>query len=99
MIKTIFQNRPWLLSLALLGSLIFPAGAKPHGLTNRPPVGPFLNGTMLEVAPSISGNWLAVVAFTNLLFTNSTGLTSVPGTDDLCVWEREGRSPAPVHFQ
>ncbi len=46
---------------------------------------------MPEVAPSISGNWSAIVAFPNLLFTNSVGLTSVPGTDQLCVWEREGR--------
>ena len=90
-IKTIFPNRQWLLSLILLGSLILPAGAKPFGLTNRPPVGPFLNGVMPEVAPGISGNWSAVVAFTNLVFTNSVGLASVPGTDELCVWEREGR--------
>jgi uncharacterized repeat protein (TIGR03806 family) len=87
-----------LLFLALLGSLVVSTGAKPisapdksYGLTNRPAVGPFLNGTMPEVAPSISGNWSAVVAFTNLLFTNSVGLAPVPGTDELCVWEREGR--------
>ena len=46
---------------------------------------------MPETAPGISGNWSAVVAFPNLLFTNAVGLTSVPGTDELCVWEREGR--------
>ncbi len=46
---------------------------------------------MPEIAPAISGNWSAVDAFPNLLFTNSVGLTSVPGTDLLCVWEREGR--------
>ena len=46
---------------------------------------------MPEVAPAISGNWSAVNAFPNLLFTNSVGLTSIPGTDQLCVWEREGR--------
>ena len=46
---------------------------------------------MPEVAPAISGNWTAVNAFTNLLFTNSVGITSIPGTDELCVWEREGR--------
>jgi uncharacterized repeat protein (TIGR03806 family) len=86
-----------LLLLALLGSLIFSTGAKPvlseksYGLTNRPSVSAFLNGVMPEVAPGISGNWSAVVAFTNLVFTNSVGLTPVPGTDELCVWEREGR--------
>ena len=96
-IKSLLKNRQWILSLVLTGSFFLSAGAKPivseksYGLTNRPPVGAFLNGVMPEVAPSISGNWSAVVAFTNLLFTNSVGLTSVPGTDNLCVWEREGR--------
>jgi uncharacterized repeat protein (TIGR03806 family) len=96
-IKPILKNRQWLLSLVLTGSIIFSAGAKPivseksYGLTNRPAIGAFLNGVMPEVAPAISGNWSAVDAFTNLLFTNSVGVTAVPGTDELCVWEREGR--------
>jgi glucose/arabinose dehydrogenase len=89
--KTFSKNRRWLLSLTLLGSLVFSAQAKPYGLIARSSVGPFLNGTMPEVAPGISGNWSAVVAFTNLVFTNAVGLTFVPGTDELCVWEREGR--------
>jgi uncharacterized repeat protein (TIGR03806 family) len=76
---------------AFLGGFIFSTGAQPYGLTARRQVGAFLNGTMPEIAPAISGNWSAVVAFTNLVFTNSVGLTSVPGTDELCVWEREGR--------
>jgi uncharacterized repeat protein (TIGR03806 family) len=86
-----------LLLLALLGGLIFTADAKtivtekPYALTNRPCIGAFLNGVLPEIAPSISGNWTAVNAFTNLLFTNSVGLTSIPGTEELCVWEREGR--------
>ncbi len=67
-----------------------PAGPA-YGLTNRPACGAFLNGVMPEVAPGISGNWSAVVAFTNLAFTNSVGLTAIPGTEQLCVWEREGR--------
>ena len=46
---------------------------------------------MPETAPGISGDWSAVPAFPNLLFTNAVGLTFVPGTDKLCVWEREGR--------
>ena len=73
------------------GCLVFSANAGPYGLAARPPVGAFLNGAMPETAPGISGNWSAVVAFTNLLFTNAVGLTVVPGTDELCVWEREGR--------
>ncbi|HTV76069.1 MAG TPA: PQQ-dependent sugar dehydrogenase, partial [Candidatus Baltobacteraceae bacterium] len=90
-IKTFFKNRQWLSSLALLGSLVISAGAKPYGLAARPDVGAFLNGAMPETAPGISGNWSAVVAFPNLLFTNAVGLAPVPGTDELCVWEREGR--------
>jgi len=80
-----------------MGSFFLSAGAKTlvpektFGLTNRPCVGAFLNGVLPEDAPAISGNWTAVVAFPHLLFTNSVGLTSVPGTDALCVWEREGR--------
>ncbi len=65
--------------------------ATPYGLDSHPAIGVFLNGTMPETAPGISGDWSAVVAFPNLLFTNAVGLTPVPGTDELCVWEREGR--------
>ena len=96
-LKSFLKNRQWILSLVLSGSFFLSTDAKPivgeksYGLTNRPTVGAFLNGTMPEIAPSISGNWSGVVAFTNLLFTNSVGLVSVPGTDELCVWEREGR--------
>jgi uncharacterized repeat protein (TIGR03806 family) len=84
-----------LLISALLSSVILSANAKPYGLDSRPKVGTFLNGTMPETAPAISGNWSAVVAFPNLLFTNAVGLTFVPNSDtssnQLCVWEREGR--------
>jgi len=80
-----------LLVLALLSGFISSADARSYGITVRHATGPFLDGTLPEVAPSISGNWSAIVAFPNLLFTNSVGLTSVPGTDQLCVWEREGR--------
>ena len=97
MIKPFLKIRQWLLSLVLLGSLFRFAAAKPiiteKSLepANHPSIGAFLDGLLPEVAPSISGNWTAVNAFTNLLFTNSVGLTAVPGTDELCVWEREGR--------
>ena len=85
----------WLLLASLLPSASLPAKpvtpAAPYGLTTRPVINPFLNGSMPEIAPAISGNWSAVNAFPNLLFTNSVGLTAIPGTDLLCVWEREGR--------
>src|SRR5882724_9021509 len=76
-----------LTSLILAGSAL----AQPYGLTARPSVGQFLDNVMPEAAPVISGNWSAVVAFTNLTFTNALGIAAVPGTTKLVVWEREGR--------
>ena len=93
--KNIFSRKiaqcQWLVILALSGVFAFSAAAKPYGVNAVPQTGPFLNGVVPEVAPVISGNWSAVVAFTNLLFTNSVGLTHVPDSNLLCVWEREGR--------
>lgn len=66
--------------------------AQPSGLNSRPAVGPFLDNVMPEYVPLVSGNWSAVVAFPDLVFTNAVGLTHVPGTNRLCVWEREGRA-------
>ncbi len=98
--STVCAQGQWLLLLAGLGVGVFPAfAAKPstpvaaptYALTSLPSTGAFLNGTLPEVAPTISGNWTAVVAFTNLWFTNSVGLAPVPDSNLLCVWEREGR--------
>ncbi len=75
----------------LLTSLAMAAQAQPYGLSSRPAVGPFLNHIMPETAPVISGNWSAVSAFPKLYFTNAVGLTFLPGTTNLVVWEREGR--------
>jgi uncharacterized repeat protein (TIGR03806 family) len=80
-----------LLATVMLCSLVFSTGAKPYGLDSRQRGGAFLDGRMPETAPGISGNWSAVVAFTNLVFTNAVGLTCVPDSNLLCVWEREGR--------
>jgi uncharacterized repeat protein (TIGR03806 family) len=65
--------------------------AQAFGLTVRPLIGPFLNDVMPEAAPLLSANWTVVPAYTNLVFTNALGFTSVPGTNLNCVWEREGR--------
>ncbi|KAB2664752.1 MAG: hypothetical protein DVB31_09710 [Verrucomicrobia bacterium] len=75
--------------LALLAARV--SAAAPHGLGQRPPVGPFLDGTLPSSAPAISGDWSAVPAFPNLPFTNALGLAAVPGSTRLVVWEREGR--------
>src|SRR5580704_11216088 len=74
--------------LALCG--VAPA-AEPYGLNERPGIKPFLNGTMPELGPGVSGNWSAVVAFPKLAFRNALGVLPMPGTSQLVVWEREGR--------
>lgn len=79
------------MALILCSGAIFDSSAASYALKSRPAAGPFLNGAMPEIAPAISGNWSAVVAFPHLLFTNSVGVAPVPNSDELCVWEREGR--------
>ncbi len=87
-----FKSRcQWVSVLAILLTAILHISARPYGVDTVAQTGPFLNDTLPEVAPAISGNWTAVVAFTNLLFTNSVGLAPVPDSNLLCVWEREGR--------
>jgi uncharacterized repeat protein (TIGR03806 family) len=63
----------------------------PPGTNSRPPMAAFLNNIMPETAPTTSANWAVVPAFPNLLFTNALGILPVPGTNLLCVFEREGR--------
>jgi uncharacterized repeat protein (TIGR03806 family) len=65
--------------------------AQVYGLEGRSIIGSFLNDVMPETAPVVGTNWSVVPAFPNLVFTNLLGITSVPGTNLLCVWEREGR--------
>ena len=80
-----------LLFIALVGFFDTSASGQPYGLNSRANLAPFLNGTLPPVSPIVSGTWTAVPAFPNLTFTNPVGLTAVPGTNLLCVWEREGR--------
>jgi uncharacterized repeat protein (TIGR03806 family) len=81
----------WLLALVFSAGFLLQSNAQPYGIQERQAIGPFLNDVMPLTAPAISGDWSAVPAFPNLLFTNSVGLCPVPGTSELCVWEREGR--------
>jgi uncharacterized repeat protein (TIGR03806 family) len=81
----------WLFALMLVFLLPRSSMGAPYGLSSRPVVGPFLNGKLPFAAPAISGNWSTVPAFTSLRFTNALGITFVPGTTNLVVWEREGR--------
>jgi uncharacterized repeat protein (TIGR03806 family) len=78
-------------AFGLLVGFVGSGMAQPYGLTTRPAIGPFLDEVMPEAAPTVSTNWSIVPAFPNLVFTNALGLTHVPGTNLLCVWEREGR--------
>src|SRR5882672_7345278 len=72
-------------------ALVSLCAGQPYGLSIRPTVGPFLNNVMPETAPVVGTNWSVVPAFPNLVFTNLLGVTTVPGTNLLCAWEREGR--------
>ncbi|MBU6410328.1 MAG: PQQ-dependent sugar dehydrogenase, partial [Verrucomicrobia bacterium] len=87
----VFRRCQAFLAASLFCAPWFIASGQPNGLDFPPQGAPYLNGAMPLRAPAVSGNWSAVVAFPHLLFTNALGLTAVPGTDDLCVWEREGR--------
>jgi glucose/arabinose dehydrogenase/mono/diheme cytochrome c family protein len=79
------------LALPLAACLAPRASAQAYGLTERPDVDAFFDNTFPEEAPSIPANWSTVVAFPNLEFVNPVGLTAIPGTNRLIVWEREGK--------
>lgn len=77
--------------VVLVGFSYTLAVAQPYGLNDRVNLSPFLNGVLPSASPLVTGSWSAVPAFPNLIFTNALGLTFIPGTNQLCVWEREGR--------
>src|SRR5690242_12118325 len=60
-------------------------------LFKRPEFAAFNGGVMPKTAPILAGDWSVRVAFPNLTFQNPLGLCPVPGTNDLLVWEREGK--------
>ncbi len=76
---------------AFLAHLVDGSVVTPPGTNSRPPMAAFLNNLMPGTAPVVGANWAIVPAFTNLLFTNALGILAVPGTNLLCVFEREGR--------
>ena len=76
---------------SFLARLTSSGGGPASGTNSRPPMAAFLNNIMPETAPLANANWSIVQAFPNLLFTNALGITAVPGTNLLCVFEREGR--------
>ncbi|GAA5479319.1 LamG-like jellyroll fold domain-containing protein [Haloferula helveola] len=81
-------------NLIVLLSLLPAVGAvhaQSYGLTARPDVEAYFDGIFPPEAPVIDSEWSTVLAFPNLVFDNPVGLTHVPGTNKLIVWEREGR--------
>ena len=69
-----------------------PAGAtEAYGLDHYSGSQPYLSATIPHSPPTKSLEWTCIPAFPNLKFTNALGLTFVPGTSNLVVWEREGR--------
>jgi glucose/arabinose dehydrogenase len=81
--------RAWLtgglLLLILTGAL-----AQPYGLTNRPPVGSFLNGALPLVEPSPAA-WQATVAFPALTFDDPIVFAAEPNSTRLYIGERQGK--------
>ncbi|MDB6118429.1 MAG: hypothetical protein JWO08_2210 [Verrucomicrobiaceae bacterium] len=62
-----------------------------NGLVKRPAFGAYNDGALPKTAPILAGDWSVRPAFPSLVFQNPMGLCAVPGTNDLLVWEREGR--------
>lgn len=71
-------------------SLFWGATASKGELT-RPNVGAYYDGILPPEAPAVASDWSTELAFPNLTFLNSLGLTQIPGTNKLLVWEREGK--------
>ncbi len=71
----------WMLTLLAIGGM--PA--------KRLPFAAFSDGVLPKAAPVLAGDWSVQLAFPKLTFQNPLGLCAVPGTDELLVWEREGR--------
>lgn len=80
-----------LLFAASFLSLMTQASSQQHGLTARPDVEAYYDGAFPATPPTIPNNWSTVVAFPNLTFLNPVGLTPIPGTNQLIVWERDGK--------
>src|SRR5579871_2849084 len=64
--------------------------ASPYGLSNHPPVGPFLNNNLPPAVTDGSGGWMTVPAFPYLTFEDPTFLVAAPGTNRLYVCCRQG---------
>ena len=79
------------LALVSAGAGLAVPAVRHSGLSKRPLFKAFNGGVLPPVAPILSGDWSVKPAFPGLTFQNPMGLIPVPGTNDLIVWEREGR--------
>jgi uncharacterized repeat protein (TIGR03806 family) len=64
--------------------------AQSYGLTQRPMVGAFLNGTLPPAEASATG-WQAAVAFPNITFERPISIVAEPGSNRLLVGEQGGK--------
>lgn len=78
-------------ALLLISGFVSNANAQAYGLAARPDVDAYYDGTFPEQEPVVASDWSTVLAFPNLTFLNPVGLTAIPGTNKLIVWEREGK--------
>ncbi|HTI70635.1 MAG TPA: PQQ-dependent sugar dehydrogenase [Candidatus Limnocylindria bacterium] len=84
----------WVQRSIFMGAILLSVRALsgiPYGLDEVSRHEAFLDGKLPNSRPQVTGNWSVVPAFPNLKFTNVLGLAAVPGTNQLVVWEREGR--------
>lgn len=81
-----------IISLAVfLAALVYPTTGlgQPYGLSDRAPIGAFLNNAMPASQPPL-GTFEVVKAFPNLIFFDPTFLQPEPGTNRLYVGCRQG---------
>ena len=72
-------------------ALTLTASAAPYGLETRPAFAAYNGGTLPTNAALVAGTWSTVEAYPNLTFINPLGVLPMPGTNQMVVWEREGR--------
>ena len=78
------------LGVTVAGALALPA-LRTNGLVKRPAFTAYSDGALPKTAPILAGDWSVRPAFPSLVFQNPMGLCAIPGTNDLLVWEREGK--------
>jgi len=86
-----WSTRLLLLAISLGMTLPTRTSAQAYGLTERQPIGPFLNHRFPTTAPSATTGWSTVPAFPNLTFNNPTHFTAAPRSNRVFVSTQWGR--------